>query len=74
MNLKRIMNMSVGLAQEAVGLLGALLVVLLLLNIVDVEAVFSLPPELLPLYVTILGLFSVFSVISGVFLIRGGRE
>lgn len=74
MNLKRILTALVGLAQEGVGLLGALLAVLLLFNIVEAEAVFSLPPELLPLYLTVLGLFSFFSIISGMFLIRRGRE
>jgi hypothetical protein len=74
MNLKRILHVLVGLAQEAVGLLGALLAVLLVLNIVEAETVFSLAPDLLPLYLTVLGLFSVFSIINGMFLIRGGQN
>lgn len=74
MNLKRILTTLVGLAQEAVGLLGAFLAVLLVLNIVEAETVFSLPQELLPLYLTVLALFSLFSIISGLFLVRGGRE
>ena len=74
MNLKRLLTAAVGLAQEAVGLLGALLALLLVLNVVEAETVFSLPPELLPFYLTILGLFSFFSIISGVFLIRGGQS
>ena len=68
------MNIITGIAQEGIGLLGIILTVLLFLNIVDVEAVFSLPSEFLPFYLTVLALFSIFSVVSGLFLIREGRR
>jgi hypothetical protein len=74
MKLKRILPAVVGIAQEGIGMLAAILAVLLLLDLVEAETVFSLPPELLPLYVVILGLFSAFSIISGLFLIRGEQE
>ena len=74
MNLKRILSAVIGIAQEGIGMLAAILAVLLLLNIVKVDTVFSLPSELLPFYVLILGLFSTLSIISGLILIRGGQE
>lgn len=74
MVLKKILNIITGIAQEGIGLLGIILTVLLFLNIVDVEAVFSLPSEFLPFYLMVLALFSIFSVVSGLFLIREGRR
>ena len=74
MVLKKILNIVIGLTQEVIGLLGIILTVLLFLHIVDVEAVFSLPSEFLPFYLTVLVLFSVFSVVNGLFLIREGRS
>jgi len=70
---RRIMLAIFGIAQGAIGLLSAVLAVLLSLNILEVQAVFNVPPEFLPLYLLILGLFSVFSVVSGFFLIREWR-
>ena len=62
-----------GIAQGIIGIVSGALAVLLGLNIVEVQAVLNAPPELLPLYLLIFGLFSVFSVISGFFLVREGR-
>lgn len=50
------------------------LALMLFFNILEVQTVFNLPTELLPLYLLILGIFSLFSVISGSFLIREGRR
>ena len=69
----RILSTIFGVAQSAIGVLSAVLAVLLFLNIMEVQTMFNVPPELLPLYLLILGLFSVFSVVSGLFLIREWR-
>ncbi len=70
MNKRRILSAIFGIAQGIIGVLSVVLAVLLFLNILEIQTVFNAPPELLPLYLLILGLFSAFSVISGFFLIR----
>ena len=70
---RRILSAIFGLAQSTIGVVSAVLAVLLFLNILEVQTVFNVPPELLPLYLLILGLFSVFSVVSGLFLIMEWR-
>ena len=70
---RRILSAIFGVAQSATGVVSAVLVVLLFLNILEVQTVFNVPPELLPLYLLVLGLFSAFSVVSGLFLIREWR-
>ncbi len=70
MNKRRILSAIFGIAQGIIGVLSIVLAVLLFLNILEIQTVFNAPPELLPLYLLILGLFSAFSVISGFFLIR----
>ena len=67
---RRILSVMFGIAQGIIGLLSAILAVLLFLNILEVQTVFNVPPEFLPLCLLILGLVSVFSGISGFFLIR----
>lgn len=74
MKLRKTVNLVTGAAQEAIGLASAVLAVMLLFNILDVQAVFNLPTELLPLILLVLVLFSLFSIASGAFLIREGRE
>jgi len=59
-----------GIAQGVIGVLSIFLALLLFLNLLEVQTVFNAPPELLPLYLLILGLFSIFSVINGFFLIK----
>ena len=73
MKIRRILTAITGIAQGAIGVLSAVLAVLLFFNLLEVQTVFNVPPELLPLYLLILGLFSVFSIISGFFLIREWR-
>jgi hypothetical protein len=70
MKVARILKAITGIIQEGIGMLTAILALLLFLSIVDVEEVFRLPSELLPFYLLILGLFSIFSIASGLFLIR----
>lgn len=74
MKIRRILTALTGIAQEVIGVLSGVLAVMLFLNLLEVQTVFNLPPEILPLYLLILGLFSIFSVISGYFLIREGRR
>ena len=71
---RRILSAILGIAQGIIGVLSGVLAVLLFLNILEVQTVFNVPPELLPLYLLILGLFSIFSVINGFFLIREWRR
>ena len=73
MKIRRILSAIMGIAQGIIGVIFGVLAVMLVLNIIEVQTVFNVPPELLPLYLLILGLFSVFSIISGFFLIREGR-
>jgi len=73
MEIRRILPAIIGIAQEVIGVLFAVLAVMLFLNLLEVQTVFNVPPELLPLYLLILGVFSLFSIISGFFLIREGR-
>ena len=70
MEKRRILSAIFGIAQGIIGVLSGVLAVLLFLNILELQTVFNVPPELLPLYLLILGLFSIFSVINGFFLIR----
>ncbi len=74
MKIRRILTALTGVAQGVIGVLSGVLAVMLFLNLLEVQTVFNLPPEILPLYLLILGLFSIFSVISGYFLIREGRR
>ena len=73
MKIRRILTAITGVAQGVIGVLSGVLVVMLFLNLLEVQTVFNVPPELLSIYLLILGLFSLFSVISGYFLIREGR-
>ena len=67
---RRILSAIFGISQGAIGALFAALAVMLSFNMLEVQAVFNVPPELLPLCLLVLVLFSVFSVVSGFFLIR----
>lgn len=70
MGVRGIVSAILGLAQSAIGVLAAVWTVMLFLGINEIHAVFDVPLELLPIYLLILGLFSLFSIISGVLLIR----
>jgi hypothetical protein len=71
---RRILSTVVGVTQEIVGVVSAALTVLLALNIIEVQTLLAAPPEFLPVYLVILGLFSIFSIISGFFLITELRK
>ena len=74
MEIRRIVTAVTGIAESAIGVLSAVLAVLFFFNILEVQAVFNVPAELLSLYLLFLGLFSVFSVLGGLFLIREWRR
>ncbi len=74
MKLRKIVTAITGLAQGIVGSLSLVLAILLFLNILEVQTLFNVPPELLSLCLLILGLFSIFSIVSGLFLIFEGRR
>jgi hypothetical protein len=63
-----------GIAQGGVGLLFAVFGSLLIVDTVEYETIFLLPPELLPICVMVLALLSIFSFVSGFYLIRDGWE
>jgi len=73
MKIRRILSAIFGVIQSSIGVVSAVLTVLLFFNIFEIQMEFNMIPELLPLYLLTLGLFSVFSVISGFFLIREWR-
>jgi ABC-type microcin C transport system permease subunit YejE len=70
---KRILSAIIGISQGIIGAAFGVLAVMFGLNIREVQTVFNMPPEFLPLDLLILGLFSAFSLISGLFLIREWR-
>jgi len=74
MEIRRILPVIIGIAQGVIGVLFAVLAVMLFLNLLEVQTVFNVPSELIPIYLLILGLFSIFSIINGYFLIREGRR
>ena len=67
---RRILSAIFGVAQGIIGILSAVLAIMLFLNLLEVQTIFNVPPEFLPLYLLILGLFSAFSIINGLLLIR----
>ena len=71
---RRILYAIIGIAQVIIGILSGAIAVLFGLSIIEVQTILNAPTELLPLYLLILGLFSIFSVISGFFLFREGRR
>ena len=74
MEAKRAISTIVGILQTVLGVAFGLLTVLIGLEMVDVQTILSTPTEFLPLYLLAFGLFSGFSVINAVFLIREWRR
>jgi hypothetical protein len=74
MEINRAVSAMVGILQTVLGVAFGLLTILLGLEMVDIQTILSTPPEFLPLYLMAFGLFSGFSVINAVFLIREWRR
>ena len=72
MKIKKVVTTVTGLTQEAIGLSVAVVAVMLFFDFLEVQTIFSLPAQLLPFYLLVLILFSLFSIVSGIFLIREG--
>jgi len=67
---RRILSIIFGAAQSGIGILSGAATVMLFFNFLEIQTLFKLPTEFLPIYLMVLGLFSLFSVINGFFLIR----
>ena len=74
MKKRRILSAIVGIIQGVIGISFGAIAVLLVARIIEVQALLNTPSEFMPLYILILGLFSIFSVVSGLFLVREGRK
>jgi len=74
MKKRRILSAIVGIIQGVIGISFGAIAVLLVASIIEVQALLNTPSEFMPLYILILGLFSIFSVVSGLFLVREGRK
>ena len=73
-DIRKILFVICGIAQGIIGVLSGAVAVLLGLKVIEVQSVLNAPPELLLLYLLIIGMFSAFSIISGLFLVREGRR
>lgn len=71
---RRIIVVIFGIAQSAIGVLFAFLTVLLFVGVVEIQTIFKKSSELFLFYLLVLSLFSLFSIISGIFLIREFRR
>ena len=74
MKKRRILSAIVGIIQGVIGISFGAIAVLLVASIIEVQALLNTPSEFMSLYILILGLFSIFSVVSGLFLVREGRK
>jgi ABC-type microcin C transport system permease subunit YejE len=73
MRIQRILSAIIGITQALIGLFSGVSAILLGLNIIDIQEVLIAPPEFLIIYIFALSLFSLFSVISALFLIHEWR-
>lgn len=67
---RRILSIIFGVAQSGIGILVGAVTIMLFFNFIEIQTIFNLPTELMPIYLLVLGLISLFSVINGFFLIR----
>jgi ABC-type microcin C transport system permease subunit YejE len=73
MRIQRILSVIIGFTQALIGFFSGVSAILLGLNIIDIQEVLIAPPEFLIIYIFALSLFSLFSVISALFLIHEWR-
>ena len=74
MKIRKVLAAVTGLVQEAIGFSAAVVAVMLFFDFLEVQTIFTLPTKFLPFYLLVLVLFSLFSIVSGLFLIREGQE
>lgn len=67
---RRILSIIFGIAQSGIGMLVGIATVMLFFNFFEIQTLFNLPTEFMPIYLLVLGLFSLFSLINGLFLVR----
>jgi len=67
---RRILSIIFGVAQGGIGVLVGAATVMLFFNFLEIQTVFNLPVEFLPIYLLVLALFTFFSIVNGFFLIR----
>ena len=70
---RRILTAIIGLIQSISGILLGIIVVLLFFNIFEIRVILNVNTELLSIYLMGLGLFGIFSIINGFFLVRESR-
>ena len=70
---RRILAAIIGLIQSISGILLCIIVVLLFFNIFEIRVILNVNTELLSIYLMGLGLFGIFSIINGFFLVRESR-
>ena len=73
MKTQRILSAIIGITQVVIGLFSGVSAILLGLDIIEIREVLIAPSEFLVIYILTLSLFSLFSVISALFLIREWR-
>jgi len=67
---RRILSIIFGVAEGGIGILAGAATVMLFFNFFEIQTVFNLPAEFLPIYLLVLALLSFFSIVNGFFLIR----
>lgn len=70
MEKRKILSSIIGITQSTIGIISAFVTLMLFLNLLDIQIFFNAPKELLPVFLLILSLFSLFSIVNGIFLIR----
>lgn len=73
MKSKRILSTIIGLIQALIGLFSGVYAILLGLDVINIQEVLIAPHEFLPIYLLTLSLFSFFSIMSALFLVREWR-
>lgn len=69
MEKRKILSSIIGITQSTIGIISAFVTLMLFLNLLDIQIFFNAPKELLPVFLLILSLFSIFSIVNGIFLI-----
>lgn len=67
---RRILSIIFGITQSGIGILAGGITVMLFFNFLEIQTLFNLPTEFMSIYLLVLGLFTLFSLINGFFLVR----
>lgn len=74
MKISRVPATIIGVVQCVIAVVAMVFMLMLYFNMLQVQTIFNLPPELLPFYLIVLGLFSLLSIISGGYLVLRGQK